>query len=1061
MKKPLLIMTLFVLAVCSAGVPRIVVAGQAQGQTRIVSGKVTGSDDGLPLPQVSVLLKGTTTGVPTNMDGEYRISVPETGGTLVFRYLGYVVQETEIGNRSVIDVVLKPDATQLDEVVVTALGIERQAKSIGYATQKVDSKSLNNVVAPDLASKLNAKVAGLQINTSSTIGGSSRIVLRGETSLGLGGNEALIVVNGVPINSPGANTGSIDWGNGFADLNSNDIESIDVLKGPAAAALYGSRAGNGVILITTKKGSDGKAFQIDYNSSIMFESLLAYPDTYQYEYAVGEGDGRLLYDPETGKYNPNPRDETWATEKNDPTRKIEWWFSPTANGFRAGDTFLKDKGATQKLPYVSTGKNNYKEFFQTGHALYNQIAISSSNERTSSRFSFEDLNQTGFQPGTDLKRQSIAVSFNFKVAERLTVDFSLNNARTNSDNRPRNHWGSFSVNYVLQWMMPGNHFDQLKNYWQTSLQGRKQINWRAGHNNPYFLANEVKAGQSRNRLFGNINVNYKITDDISFLVRHGDDFTFEKRTNRNGFGAVAGLPNISVQDIKLRESNTDFLLRANKSLGKDFEIETSFGGNVRNTTSETLSGSAWSLTLPGLYTLNNASQAFANQNESRLRVYSLYAMANIAYKKGVYLTLTGRNDWSSTLPVKNNSFFYPSASLSVVLSDLLELPNWINFLKIRPNISWVGKDTGPHRLQNVFSRGGFQVYSHPGSLTNENLKPEITNAYGIGVESKFLKGRLGLEVSYYNQTSRNQIISATLPPSSGYGSRLINAGEIQNSGIEITFRATPVETQNLRWNATANFSANRNKVVSLGAGLNQYQIARYGDSGELILARVGMPLLGIYGFKPLTVEDPTSPYFGQQVYSQSGTPLRKSEMEYIGNSNPDFILGITNNFSYKNLNLNVVVDIREGGYTYSQATNIMYGGGFNKETADWRTNGVGGKGVIRQANGSYVPNKIILKGDDIKRQFITAWRDISTNNIFTSSFVKIREVNLSYNFPKKLMQKMPLDRLSIALVGRNLFVWDSVPNQDADSFGGGLPGYTGTYTYPTSRNYGVTLTARF
>ncbi|WP_439185399.1 SusC/RagA family TonB-linked outer membrane protein [Carboxylicivirga taeanensis] len=1031
-----------------------------------VGGKVTDMQ-GEPLPGVNVYEKNNPQhGVITSVDGSYIIEVDGQDDVLVFSYIGFEKQEVNISGRSVINIFLNEEATGLDEVVVTALGIKREKKALGYATQTVSTEELKKAESPDLASKLSGKVAGLQINTAATIGGSSRIVLRGESSLSMGGNQALIVVDGVPINTEGSVAGGIDWGNGFSDFNSNDIESISVLKGAAAAALYGPAAGNGVLLITTKKGNKDKAFTVEYNSSLMFESILAYPNTYQYEYAVGEGDTRGLYDPVTGNYNPAPRDEAWSSEKYNPNKLIEWWFSPTENGYRAADTGILNKGEAQKLPFVSTGKNNYEEFFDVGRTIYNQVAISASGDHVTSRFSVGDMNQKGMQPGTDLKRRSLAASFNAELSKRVKLDFAINYVKTTSGNRPRQHWGPFSINYVLSWMMPGVHMNELKDYWQPGLEGTHQINWRSNHNNPYFLAHEVKASLARDRFFGNVSLNYEINDQLSFMLRHGDDLTMATTTDMYPFGGVVELPRLTRSKSDTRVSNTDILLTFNKNFDDIWNLDVSAGANRSNSTGESLTGSSYELLVPGLYSLNNSAIAtgvgeyFWNSRE-----YSLLSMANVGYKNRVYLALTARNSWSSTLPSKHNSYFYPSASISVLMNEILELSDKVSLLKLRAGIAQVGKGTGAHNLVTTISRDGqyegFIGSSVANGLKNPDLKPELSTSYEFGLESSFFNNRLSYDLTYYASSTVNQIIGITLPQSSGFTSRVANAGEIQNSGIEMTLSGSLIRKANLDWNVSVNFSANRNKVISLAEGMDQYELAGYGDSGEKIMAKVGKPIMGVYGYKQVTVEDPTSPYYGQKVFSPGGTPIRKNDVEYLGQANPDFIVGLTNKVSYKNLSLSFVLDMRHGGVTYSNATNIMYGGGFNKETAEWRNNGYKGDGVIVNTDGTYRPNDVVIKGDDVKAKLITNWRDISTNNIFSSSYVKVRELSLAYNLPTSMLNKVFINRASVSLVGRNLFVWDNVPNQDADVFHNGIPGYTGGYTYPTSRTYGLTLNVSF
>lgn len=1034
-------------------------------QPKTIKGKVS-DESGDPLPGVTVVIEGTTKGTTTDINGNYTLTGVTSDVILAFSFVGMTTQKVDVGNKLTINITLKTDAIGVEEVVVTALGIKREKKALGYSTQMVGSGDLEKAESPDLASKLSGKVAGLQINTAATIGGSSRIVLRGESSLSIGGNQALIVVDGVPVNTQGSYAGGIDWGNGFSDFNSNDIESVSVLKGAAAAALYGSKAANGVLLITTKKGNKDKPFTIEYNSSLMFESLLTYPNTYQYEYAIGEADTRWLYDPVTGHYNPAPRDETWSSEKYDSNKMIEWWFSPTENGFRAGDSGILNKGEAQKLQFVSSGKNNYEEFFDVGRTLYNQIAISSSGKGITTRFSLGDMNQKGMQPGTDLKRQSISASFNAELSKKMRLDFAFNYVKTTSDNRPRQHWGPFSINYVLSWMMPGVYMNHLKDYWQPGLEGIQQINWRTGHNNPYFLAHEVKASLARDRFFGNVALNYEITDELSLMLRHGDDYTMSTTTDMYPFGAVVELPRLGRSKGDTRVSNSDILLTYNKNLNDIWDVEISAGANRSNSTGESLSGWSSELLVPGLYNLGNSAVATSvGEGFWNSREYSLLSLANISYKNKAYLALTARNSWSSTLPRENNSYFYPSASVSVLMNEIFPLSDRVSLLKLRAGIAQVGKGTGAHNLITTLSRDGqyegFLGSAVSGNLKNPDLKPELSTSWEFGMESSFYNNRLGLDFTYYTTSTINQIIPIKMPQSSGFTSRVANAGEIQNSGIELTLKGRPVKTTNLDWDVTVNFSANQNKVIELAEGMEQYELAGYGDSGEKIIAHVGKPIFGVYGYKQVTVEDPTSPYYGQNVFTPGGTPMRKNDPEYLGQANPDFIVGVNNKISYKDFSFSFVLDIREGGVTYSNATNIMYGGGFNVETAEWRNNGYLGEGVIMNSDGTYKPNDVVIKGDDVKAKLITNWRDISTNNIFSSSFIKVRELSLSYNIPRSLTSKISVNRASIALVGRNLFVWDNVPNQDADVFHSGIPGYTGGYTYPTSRNYGLTLNVSF
>ncbi|MCT4586924.1 MAG: SusC/RagA family TonB-linked outer membrane protein [Carboxylicivirga sp.] len=1020
--------------------------------------------NGDPLPGVNVYQKSNPQhGVITGVDGSYDIEVESADVSIVYSFIGFLTQEVNVAGRNEINVTLVEESLDISEVVVTALGISKEKKALGYAVQDVKSEELNKVASPDVGSKLQGKMSGVQINQSSTIGGSSRIVVRGESSLSLGGNEALIVVDGVPINGGSSVANAVDWGNALGDINSNDIESVSVLKGGAAAALYGSMAGNGVVLITTKSGKGKTGLSVDYSGSLMFESLLEYPDTYQYEYAVGKYQNNKLYTG-NGTYNPKPYDETWS-EKYDENKYIEWWYSPTSNGYRAGDVNIPDKGIVRKLPYVSSGKNNYEEFFEVGRTYYNQVSVSGSNENLNGRISFENMDQKGMQPGTDLKRNSMSSNLTLKLDDRVSVNLAMNYSNTESGNRPEKAWNSNSINYVMAWMMPGVRMDQLKDYWQPGLEGRETINWRDGHNNPYWITHEIKNSLLRDRIFGNINVNFKIRKDLNLKVRHGEDVKYENRGYYRPMGG-GSVSTASKYKARTRVGQSDFLLTYNPTISDNFGFDVNFGGSNYKSEYEELTGSHGGALVPEMSSLGNAKiAATAADYVSNKEIRSVYSFLNVDYKRMVYLALTARNDWSSTLPKDNHSYFYPSATLSFLVNEMVELPSSINYLKLRGGLAQVGKDTDPYALLTYPGLGteyqANTVLGLPSNLKNPDLKPEETTTFEVGVEAKFLSNRIGVDFTYYRNNTKNQIIPISLPQSSGYTRRMANAGEVKNSGYEISLNVTPVKTNNFTWDATVNMSGNTSEVVELEYGLDRYKITGFGDNGESVTAMVGKEVMGIFGHKQMVVEDTKSPHYGRKIYDSNGAPVQNPDSEYLGTANPDWILGFTNRFTYKNLTLNCVLDMRHGGIAYSSATNIMYGGGYNTATADWRTNGVKGDGVIANGDGTYRENDIVLKGDDIKNIWVGKWRKISPNNFFDSDFVKIRELSLTYALPQVVLNNLPISRASVSVVGRNLFTWDDIPNQDADVYREGIPGYAGNFTYPTSRTYGVTLNVSF
>lgn len=1026
-----------------------------------ITGKVTDKNSEA-LPGVTILIEGTRKGTTTDFDGNYSINAQQ-GDVLVFSFVSMQTQKITVGNTTIINVVLQDAINQLDEVVVTALGITKEKKVLGYSVQEVKTEELNKAQTVSIGSKLSGKVAGLQVNTSSKLGGSSRFVIRGENTLSLGGNEALIVVDGVPISGTTSTDESVDYGGGSLDFNSDNIESISVLKGPAAAALYGSRAGNGVVLITTKSGKGGKPFSVELKNTVMFESLLSYPDTYQYKYAPGVGATTDLFTGR-GEYNPNANSDSWSTVVYDPSKYIEWFYSPTSNGYRAGDTDIENKGIVTRYPFVSTEKNNFEEFFRTGHSLFNSVSFSTNSERINTRFSFENAKQIGIQPNTGLDRNTLSANINSNLTDKLKVNFVINFSDIYSKNRPQSVWNSNDVMNALFSMPPGTRIDQLKNYWQPGLEGRRRFGYNRNPNgpNPYYVSFARRAKQDRKRLFGNVNLTYNFTDALSLMLRHGDDFVFEERKLEETTAFRERPDYYGVTNIKTREFNTDFLLSYKKDITKDFNLNLSLGGNIFNSKYENRRISSLPLIVPGTFSLNNINFEGAprwkfGERNTKKRVYSLYSFADLSYQNWAFLSLTARNDWSSTLPEENRSYFYPSASLSIIASELLELPEVISFLKFRGAFAQVGKDTSPQQLSNTINVG-----SVPSNLLNPDLKPETATSYEFGLDFRLFGGRIGFDATYYNGKTKNQIIPITLPETSGYNARLTNAGLIKNSGIEMKLDAKVINSNDFKWNTTLVYTANDNEVVELTKDLKQYKLANFPNGYGAIISKVGYPVMGVFGYKQQTVEDKNSPFFGQKVHNVNGSPLRKGKLEYLGNVNPDFLLGITNQFDYKDFSLSFLVDIRQGGKLFSTNTDWMFSGGFNTITQQWRDQGgVNGGGVIRQADGTYRENDVTVKPENLKQQYSNPYRVISENNTYDASYVKLREVNFTYNFPKSLTDRLPIESASFSLMGRDLFIWDDVPNQDPDILQRGIPGYSGIYGTVSTRSYGASFKFTF
>jgi TonB-linked SusC/RagA family outer membrane protein len=1040
-----------------------------ENKKRTISGQVKDYDSGESLPSAVVMVPETSIATITDMEGKFSLDVPSNTFGLEISYIGYENQLIPLGLNNVITIYLKSEVNSINEVVVTALGITKHKKALGYATQEIKSEDMSTVQDVNVANKLAGRVAGMQVNTSSTIGGSTRIVLRGESTLGKGGSSPLIIVDGVPINNDESITNDVDWGSGISDINANDIASINVLKGPAAAALYGSRAGNGAIVITTQSAQKAKKAEFAINSNTTFETMLRYPTDYQYKYGPGVADSyQLLFKPD-GTFNLDVFDETWTTIPYDENRLVELWYSPTTGGYRAGDTWNTEKGDIIKVPYVSEGTNNYEEFFITGRTLSNNISANLPGEKVHARFSYTNLNQTGIVPGTDFMRHNVAVNTGGQLTERLKIDVSTNLIASNSDNRPSNASGKNSIAYTLAWTPPGTNMEALKNYWQKGQEGVEQFVWRNGHNNLYFIAHEMRNTQNKRRIFGNAMLQYKLSADLDLMVRYGVDISIEDRERIRPFGTVESNPSYEVQSILRQEGNADFLLSYSKLLTEHLNLDVSFGGNIFKRKHESKWMKAPKLLLPGYPTVNNTSEAHqASQGLYEKQINSVYGLVSLEYKKGWFLNLTARNDWSSTLPTENNanSYFYPSVGLSSLISELVSLPGAISFMKLRGAFAQVGKDTDPYRLENSMYRGtpfnGIVTYGVSGTIANRELKPEISTSYEGGLETYFFDHRLGFNVTYYYSNTKNQVISIPIPITSGYGSKTINAGEIENIGLEIILEITPVRTPAIKWDMSLNYSHNKNKLVALDEGLERYSLGSVSGYGSTeLIAEVGRPLFGMFGFRQATVMDENSIHYGRFLYDENGLPVIKDEMEYHGNANPDFLMGFNNTLKYKNFGLNFLLDFRYGGKVYNSISRMMFLGGYSSETVALREEGFLGDGVVQKADGSYKENTTIIPGEAIRLGYSDKHAKITDNFLYEGTYLKLRELSLTYHLPQQFCHQLRINSASVSAIGRNLFVLTEMPNQDPDTYVDGVPGNAGYYYMPTTKSYGLSLNLSF
>lgn len=1043
-----------------------------------VTGRVTSAEDNSGLPGVSVLLKGTQQGTITDAEGRYSITVPGDSPVLVFSFIGYTSQEVAVNGRTMVDLSLEPNMEQLGEVVVTALGIERKEQSLGYSVGKVDGEALSRVAQENVLNGLAGKVPGVTINSTGAAGSSVSMIIRGATSLS-NDNQPLFVIDGVPVANTLNNVSEIgrdnkvDFGNAISDINPEDVESVSILKGPSAAALYGSRAGNGVVLITTKKGSKTNKLNVSVSSNTVFDKPYHYLKMHS-KFATG-----IL--PFTPDNNPYPGGVLVIDEGSaggvgpelDKGYNAIQWNSP-----------LDENGNPIPTPLVSH-PDNVKNFVQTGITTTNGISLANSNDEVSYRLSYSNMNSRGIIPNSDLFKNSLNLNTEVKASDKLRVSTNINLSRNNSNNRPSGNRGT----NPLQWayaVSPHIDIRDLKNYWVPGQEGLQQLSQAPGdYNNPYFLAYEVNNGFVRDRLFGNLKAEWQITPEFSFMGRYGLD-TYDEQREVKIANSYTGESNgaYGIIDMKRYERNADFLATYAKDISQ-FSVTVSAGGNARyakasNVTNQSKSRAG--LIIPGLFTLQNIAPANLAYSSyfSEKAVHSLYGLVNLGYKDMIYLDVTARNDWSSTLPKENRSYFYPATSLSILINEMIDVNN-LNLLKLRGGIAVAGNDTNPYNLINILSAyeswDGLTRLGKPSTILLPDLMPERATSYEAGLDVGMFSNRLRFSATYYKVDNENQILPLALAPSSGFTSRNINTGLLVSKGVELSLGGTPFDKGDWRWDISTNFSRNRTVIAELPEGVDFYTL--WTDAKGGAKTYVGEEIGDIYDAKLVTVEDVNSPYYGYPILDEDGSwqSIRHNNTrEKIGNFNPDFLMGLQSTLSYKSFTLNLSFDWRSGGdfvsqtYRYGESDlktqrfldllinpgnmsgdelrdylvnndlvvvrdhfNIVGGptaeyGGFPFEYGgNTYAYGVFNPGVIAQydENGNiigYVENlggaetKIIPYGDNYPWSFTKA-------AMFDASFIKLREVSLSYALPSSFVQRLRLQNASISLYSRNIMLW--------------------------------------
>ncbi|MEM0963243.1 MAG: SusC/RagA family TonB-linked outer membrane protein, partial [Bacteroidota bacterium] len=887
----------------------------AFAQSFDVRGQVTDASSGDPLAGINVVEAGTQTGTSTDGQGLFSLTVSSSDVTLVVSGLGYVRQEVPVNGQAMITVELAPDTELMDGVVVTALGIERQERAIGYAVEELDGESLREVRETNVANSLAGRVAGVIVSKPATgPAGSSRVVIRGINSLG-GNGQPLYVVDGVPIDnttiSSAGEWGGVDGGDGISGINPDDIETLTVLKSAAASALYGSRAQNGVILITTKQATRDPGIGLEINSNTTFDDVLVNTD-FQNIY----GQGTRGEKPETADASRQSVLTAWGPRLD-------------------GSQVIGPDG--QMRTYSAVDNSNVLDFYQTGLTTTNTLALTATTETAAVRLSGSFLDNEGVSPTSGLTRGTFNLRGTADFGSRLSADAKVNFIRENVFNRPRLSDSPGNANFSVFLLAPNvdvNDYQCPNGGSDCEVPGATEAGVENGIfdnifvTNPYWAATQFEASDEERRLIGTASLTYDFTDWLSLQGRFGGDTYTVRRTNIEPFG-TAYIPDgaQSEENFSISEINTDFLFSAQRQLSNDLSINANLGGNILFQDSETLRLGGRGFSIPGLEVVTNQGTTNIGFGVSQRQVNSLYGLAEIGYRDYLFLTATARNDWFSTLNPDENSVLYPSLSGSFVFSEALAMPSWLSFGKVRASYANVGGDTDPYQLLLTYNLQGNSHLGQPrggiaqSSIPLFDLRPSNTTEYEAGFDIRGLDNRLGIDLTYYTKTTEDQILQVNVPQSSGFQRQIINDGEIRNSGVELLLSTTPILTNDFRWDLNFNYANNDNEVVSLSEGVETFQLgtSRFGGPGTVVItADVGQPFGAINGFPYLRDDE------GRVVFDDEGLPLR-GEKTILGNALPDWIGGISNTFRYKRLTVSGLVDIRVGGDVFSALNATAFG----------------------------------------------------------------------------------------------------------------------------------------
>lgn len=1046
-------------------------------------GTVTDAQTGEPIIGAAISLRTTGQGKAlaiTDADGRFTVHVKQFPTTLIVNYTGYQSEEVDIFEVTTdnLDIALTEKFQGLDEVVVTALGISREKKALGYSQQSISSDLLTRAQDNNILNNLSGKVAGLRITGSQGDLGSSRIVIRGETSIA-GENQPLFVVDGNPVDNSQLNSQNVgrDFKNAIADLNPDDIESVTVLKGPNASALYGSRAAHGAIIITTKTGKNHKGLGITFTSSNKLSFAATLPD---FQNIFGQGaDGQFSYVDGKGAGVNDGVDESWGPKMNIGLLIPQFDSPVDANGNRTA------------TPWVSH-PNNVRDFFRTGFSTNTGISIQQADDRYRFRVGYNYEKEKSIVPGSDTRKANIMLNTDYDVAKWLTVGATVNYIIYKAPSIP----GQSGRNNMtmLQFIWGGRQVDM------NSLKADYSRNWNASYySNPFWTTTYNTQEQERHRLIGDLHVAFHIIDGLDLRFKTSTDWYNDRRKAKVKWG-TSGTPYGSYAEdaYTVKELNTEAIATYTHRLSKDFSLDALAGFNVRNKQYENNYQSAPRLAVADLYTLTNSRDPLVSSNNFyKLRQYSVYGSATVNYRDWAFVTVTGRNDWSSTLPTDNNSYFYPSVTASVILDQALGFSNQnINYLKLRGGWSQVGSDADPYQLATVyvsetaFEGNPLQTSSQEGK--NPNLKPERTSSYEVGLEGSFFNNRLRFDAAWYQTDSRDQILQLATTAASGYTTQVRNAGHIRNRGVEFSLGGTPVKKGRFSWDVDLNYGSNKSKVIELDPEglIKSYQI---GNPSIQVIAPVG----GDYGtlFGTTYVRDAS----GNIVVDDNGLPKVSSTSAKLGKFQPDWVGGINNTFTYKNWSFSFLIDASIGGQIYSNTNRTGRYTGVLESTLHGRDADHGGLWYYKDgstkvgisappyttsAEGLYYADVngkqtrayqdgIIVDGvtaDGKKNTTITSAEQyyhrlysIAEANVWDADYVKLREVVLSYQLPRSFVSRFHVQAASLSLTARNLWIiYKDVPNVDPELARGtgNAQGYE-SLSLPTTRQVGLNLKIQF